>query len=70
MQLFDNTPFQIHMYDHQVYDYPVSAVMIGWLLAFSSVSMIPILAIKTIWSKPGTLSQVIRKSKYDDSIVP
>jgi hypothetical protein len=44
--LFDNSAFEIAMYDGTTYVYPGGAIAIGWGLAFSSVLFIPIMGIR------------------------
>ncbi|TRY61820.1 hypothetical protein TCAL_04386 [Tigriopus californicus] len=57
LQLIDVAPFVIKMYDNVSYHYPFGAVAIGWIVALSSVLMIPFLAIRSLASQPGTLTQ-------------
>ncbi len=56
--MMDVGPMVIVLYDKTVYTYPVAAKAVGWVLALSSVLMVPIIAIKTIWSQKGTFQQV------------
>ena len=54
----DSGPFTITLYNKEDYTYPTFAKVIGWILAISSVSCVPIVAIKTLLSLKGTLGQV------------
>ncbi len=63
LQIVDNAPFLMKMYNNEVYKYPAEARAIGWILALSSVLMIPTLAVKTLFSKTGGVKQVNRKKK-------
>ncbi len=58
LQIVDTAPFMMRMYDNSWYEYTVEARAIGWVLALSSVLMIPILAIRTLAGKPGGIKQV------------
>jgi len=58
LTIIDTAPFSMKMYDNVEYVYPEGARAIGWLLALSSVLMIPIMAIWAIVSRPGSLKQV------------
>lgn len=58
MHMMDVGPFELHMFDQTVYTYPLSAKIMGWVLGFSSVLMVPFIAIKTIMSYKGTFCQV------------
>ncbi len=57
LQMADTAPFAIKLYDNAVYTYPAEARAIGWVLALSSVLMIPIIASKTVLSKKGGVGQ-------------
>ena len=59
LQMMEVGPLMITMYDKTVYTYPSGAKAVGWILALSSVLCVPIVAIKTIATKPGTLRQVV-----------
>ena len=54
----DSGPFTITLYNKEEYTYPNFAKVIGWILAISSVSCVPIVAIKTLLSYKGTFGQV------------
>ena len=56
--MMDVGPLEIVLYDKSVYIFPYTAKIVGWILAVSSVLMVPIIAIKTISSYPGDLGQV------------
>ena len=56
--MMDVGPLYITLYDKSVYTFPKTAKIVGWILAFSSVLMVPFIGIKTILSYPGTLKQV------------
>ncbi len=58
MEIVGSSPFTLDMYDNKTYTYPTEARGIGWLLALSSVLMIPIVAVVTVASKKGSLWQV------------
>ena len=51
-------PLVMQLYDKTIYTYPIGAQAVGWCLALSSVMMVPLIAIKTILSLPGSFSQV------------
>ena len=51
-------PLVMQLYDKTIYTYPIGAKAVGWCLALSSVMMVPLIAIKTILSLPGSFSQV------------
>ena len=56
--MMDVGPLNITLYDKSVYTFPIIAKIVGWILAVSSVLMVPIIGIKTISSYSGTLRQV------------
>ena len=56
--MMDVGPLNITLYDKSVYTFPIIAKIVGWILAVSSVLMVPIIGIKTILSYSGTLRQV------------
>ena len=56
--MMDVGPLNIALYDKSVYTFPKTAKIVGWILAVSSVLMVPIIGIKTILSYSGTLRQV------------
>ena len=56
--MIDVGPLEITLYDKSSYTYPLFAKVIGWVLALSSVLMVPFIAIKTLMSYQGSFSQV------------
>ena len=58
LQMMDVSPLTIDMYDKTKYIYPTGAKAVGWMLALSSILMIPIVALITICRKQGTLKEV------------
>ena len=58
LQMMDVGPLTIDMYDKTKYIYPTGAKAVGWMLALSSILMIPIVALITICRKQGTLKEV------------
>ena len=60
----DSGPFTITLYNKDEYTYPNFAKVIGWILAISSVSCVPIVAIKTLLSYKGTFGQVLYKFQH------
>ena len=56
-QMMDVGPLTMTMYDKVTYIYPTGAKAVGWLLALSSILMIPIVAFVTIGRKQGTLKE-------------
>ena len=58
MQMMEVGPLEITKYDLTTYTYPVGAKAVGWILAFSSITCVPIVAIKTIITKKGSFRQV------------
>ena len=58
LQMMDVGPLTIDMYDKTKYTYPTGAKAVGWILALSSILMIPIVALITICRKQGTLKEV------------
>lgn len=62
-------PLIMQLYDKTEYVYPDSAKAVGWCLALSSVLMVPIIAIKTIFQLPGGITQVRIPSKYFNNII-
>ena len=56
--MIDVGPLEIVLYDKSEYTYPTFAKVIGWILALSSVLMVPCIAIKTIMSFKGKIRQV------------
>ncbi len=48
--MMDVGPLNIALYDKSVYTFPKTAKIVGWILAVSSVLMVPIIGIKTILS--------------------
>ena len=57
-QMMDVGPLTMTMYDKVEYIYPTGAKAVGWLLALSSILMIPIVAFVTIGRKQGTIKEV------------
>ena len=47
LQMMDVGPLTMELYDKTVYVYPTGAKAVGWILALSSILMIPIVAIIT-----------------------
>ena len=64
MAMSDVGPLKIILYDKSEYTYPTFAKVLGWILALSSVLMVPFIAIKTIMSYKGPFSQVINYTKF------
>ena len=58
LQMMDVGPLVIYMYDKTVYTYPAGAKAVGWILALSSILMIPLVAFVTICRKQGTIKEV------------
>ena len=58
LQMLDVGPLTLDMYDKTEYIYPTGAKAVGWILALSSILMIPIIALITICRKQGTLNEV------------
>jgi hypothetical protein len=58
LQMMDVGPLTMTLYDKTEYIYPTGAKAVGWLLALSSILMIPIIALITICTKKGTLKEV------------
>merc|ERR1712223_1977738 len=56
-QMMDVGPLTMAMYDKVKYIYPTGAKAVGWLLALSSILMIPIVAFVTIGRKQGTIKE-------------
>lgn len=57
LQMMDVGPLVIYMYDKTVYTYPAGAKAVGWILALSSILMIPLVAFVTICRKQGTIKE-------------
>ena len=64
----DVGPLKIILYDKSEYTYPTFAKVLGWILALSSVLMVPFIAIKTIMSYKGPFSQV-KSIRYTKGIL-
>ena len=60
LQMMDVGPLKMTLYDKTEYIYPTGAKAVGWILALSSILMIPIVAVITLCQKQGTLRQVKR----------
>ena len=58
LQMMDVSPFKMTLYDKTEYVYPTGAKAVGWILALSSILMIPIVAIITLCQKQGTIREV------------
>ena len=58
LQMMDVGPLVMDMYDKRKYEFPVGAKAVGWILALSSIMMIPLVAFGTIFSKQGSITQV------------
>ena len=56
--MMDVGPLEIVLYDKSVYKFPPIAKFVGYVLALSSVLMVPMVAIKTLISYPGSFDQV------------
>ena len=63
-QMMDVGPLTMTMYDKVKYIYPMGAKAVGWLLALSSILMIPIVAFVTIGRKQGTIKEVYQHHMY------
>ena len=63
LQMMDVGPLTMELYDKTVYVYPTGAKAVGWILALSSILMIPIVAIITLCRKQGTIREV--RNLYD-----
>ena len=57
LQVLDTSDFTLPMYDGDSYTYPGAAIAIGWALAFSSVLLIPLLALKEFATRSGSAGQ-------------
>ena len=64
LQMMDVGPLTMTMYDKVKYIYPMGAKAVGWLLALSSILMIPIVAFVTIGRKQGTIKEVYQYHIY------
>ena len=58
LQMMDVGPFTMTLYDKTEYVYPTGAKAVGWILALSSILMIPIVAIITLCQKQGSMREV------------
>ena len=58
LQMLDVGPLVMVLYDKTEYLYPDGAKAVGWILALSSIMMIPLVALATILSKSGKLKEV------------
>ena len=65
--MMDIAPLTMTLYDKTEYIYPTGAKAVGWILALSSILMIPLIAVITLSSKQGTLREV--KIIYKLSVV-
>lgn len=52
---------------YENYIYPVWANVLGWMIAMSSVCMIPGMAVYQLCITPGTFSEVILLNRYLDN---
>ena len=68
-QMMDVGPLTMTMYDKVKYIYPMGAKAVGWLLALSSILMIPIVAFVTIGRKQGTLKEVYQYHIYHSFVI-
>ena len=59
LQMLDVGPLVMVLYDKTEYLYPDGAKAVGWILALSSIMMIPLVALATILSKSGKFKEVI-----------
>ena len=59
LQMLDVGPLVMVLYDKTEYLYPAGAKAVGWILALSSIMMIPLVALATILSKSGKFKEVI-----------
>ena len=57
LQIFDESPFSMKMYNSEEYVYPLGARLIGYGVALSSVLMIPALALRSLYRKKGNFGQ-------------
>lgn len=57
LQMLDVGPLVMTLYDKTEYLYPAGAKAVGWILALSSIMMVPIVALFTLLSKSGTLKE-------------
>ena len=48
---------------NKVYYYPPWAIAVGWIMALTSIAMIPIVMVVKIFQTPGTLSRVSPNKK-------
>ena len=56
--MMDVGPLKMTLYDKTEYVYPTGAKAVGWILALSSILMIPIIALITLSRKQGTIREV------------
>lgn len=63
LQFLDNTPFTMVLYNGETYEYPREAIWIGYVIACSSVLMIPLMAVVALFNRRAkTASQVSAKA--------